>query len=146
MVNRRNEKLMLQDWNQAEANRVIQLLQRRIEILENGGATTGSGERRPWTTTPSGVGPPGSGGGSGSSGTPGPPGANGLPGARGATGGVGPPGPAGPPGTTGAPGPRGADGSPGPAGEDGEDGPPGPPGESIPASMDALLWRFRRSA
>lgn len=141
MTNRRNEKLMLQRWDQEEANRVIQLLQRRIEILESGGTNAAGpgGERRAWGTTHSGVGPPGSGGG-----------------------GHGAPGPPGPRGTAGAPGPKGDKGDKGDAGPQGPAGPPGfslmgdeggGDGDTVViqqntylSSGDVPYWRLRRGA
>lgn len=143
MSNRRNEKLMLQGFTQEEVNRVIQLLQRRVEILE-GGATNAAGpggERKVWKTTSSGVGPPGT--GSGATGTPGPPG---------------------PPGSPGTAGPAGPKGDKGDRGLQGLQGPAGPPGfalmgddssgdeggmtviQQITNNTEIPYWRLRRGA
>jgi hypothetical protein len=143
------KRYIANDLSHAEINRIFQLIQKDLEGVQTQNLNSSpfsvkdaSGSLR---GLPSGVG----GGGAGASGTPGSPGNPGPAGPQGVPGpqgSAGPPGPPGANGINGSPGAAGLMGPPGPPGEDGPEGPQGPPGESIPASTDALLWRFRRSA
>jgi hypothetical protein len=106
----------LQTLTLEEVDRVFQLVQRRIDLLEVDGEKRQSDLVKART---------------------------GLPPVGGSGGGV--PGAGGPPGPRGAAGPPGPKGDPGIPGVAGEQGPPGPPGPAGPEGSGAKRYRLRRS-